>query len=144
MAVTWILVADSSRARIFAKNGRAELTEEAGLIHPESRLHEQELTSDLPGRGSSGMGGERHGVASQVLPKRHEAITFSKQVTHTLEAARTEGRFSRLMVVAPPAFLGMLRDAFSHPLSAMVSHEVNKNLVQMRPRELREHLPARI
>ena len=48
MPVTWIVVADSSRARIFSKNGRTPLREEAGFIHPESRLHEQDLTSDAP------------------------------------------------------------------------------------------------
>ena len=143
MGVTWVLVADSSRARIFSKTGTEPLTEEQGFIHPEARYHEQNLTSDLPGRGA-GVGGERHGVASKTPPKRHEAVTFSKQVADHLEAARTQGRFSKLLVVAPPAFLGMLREQFSSALSTLVSQEINKNLVLLRADHLAEHLPARI
>ena len=143
MAVTWVLVADSSRARIFSKNGREAYVEEAGFIHPESRLHEQQLTSDLPGRDSSRIGRERHSVNSKVPPKRNEAITFSRQVTEHLESARTKGLFSKLAIVAPPAFLGMLREQFSSTLSALVSQEINKNLVQLQPRDLLPLLPAR-
>jgi protein required for attachment to host cells len=143
MAVTWIVVADSSRARFFSKNGRSPFTEVAGLIHPESRLHEQELTSDLPGSdgGGAGAGAQRHGRASKVSPKRHEAITFSKQVADHLESARSEGRFQRLFVVAPPAFLGLLRDHFSSALGTLVTGEVNKNLVLLKPDQIREQLP---
>ncbi|MBI5136251.1 MAG: host attachment protein [Nitrospirae bacterium] len=144
MGVTWVLVADSSRARIFSKNGRGPLKEEAGFIHPEGRLHEQELTSDLPGSASGHIGGERHGVGQRVPPKRHEAITFSKQVTNHLETARAQGQFHKLMVVAPPAFLGMLREQFSHALAHLVSQEINKNLVQLDADILMQHLPARI
>ena len=61
-----------------------------------------------------------------------------------LESARTEGRFQRLFVVAPPAFLGLLRDHFSHALGTLVTGEVNKNLVQLAPDELRHQLPVRL
>lgn len=145
MAVTWVLVADSSRARIFSKNGRDPLMEVSGFIHPESRLHEQALTSDLPGSASSRVGNERHGVGSaKVRPKRHEAITFSKQVTDHLESARTDGKFHRLLVIAPPAFLGMLRDQFGPALAGLVADEVNKNLVSARVEEIRDQLNVRV
>jgi protein required for attachment to host cells len=144
MTVTWVVVADSSRARIFAKNGRDPLTEEAGFIHPESRLHEQELTSDLPGSDGATRGGQRHGKGPRVSPKRHEAITFSKQVADHLESARTDGRFQRLWVVAPPAFLGLLRDHFSAALGGLIRGELNKNLVQLPPDRLRHQLPVRL
>jgi protein required for attachment to host cells len=144
MPVTWVVVADSSRARIFSKNGRTPLREEAGFIHPESRLHVQELTSDLPGSDGATRGGQRHGKAQRTSPKRHEVETFSKQVAEHLEAARSEGRFQRLWVVAPPAFLGLLRDQFSAALGTLVNGEVNKNLVQLGPDELRDQLPVRL
>ena len=145
MAVTWVLVADSSRARIFSKNGREALCEETGFIHPESRLHAQNLTSDLPGSASGHIGGERHGVSpAATSQKQNEFKVFSKQVVDHLESARADGRFHRLLVVAPPAFLGLLRDQFSRSLSGLVSHEINKNLVQLSPGDLLTHLPARI
>jgi protein required for attachment to host cells len=144
MPVTWVLVADKSRARIFSKNGRSPFREEEGFIHPESRMHEQQLTSDLPGSdgGGSNGGGQRHGKGPRVSPKRHEAQVFCKQVADHLEAARAEQRFQRLLVVAPPAFLGLLREQFSPPLGALVTREVNKNLVHLKADELREQLPV--
>lgn len=144
MAVAWVLVADSSRARIFSKNGREAYVEESGFIHPESRLHEQQLTSDLPGSASSHVGGERHGVNAKVPPKQHEAMVFSRQVADHLETARTQGRFNKLAIVAPPAFLGLLREQFSSALSGVVTSEINKNLVQLKPHDLMPHLPARL
>lgn len=145
MVVTWVLVADSSRARIFSKNGREPFREEAGFIHPESRLHEQELTSDLPGSdGGGNSSGQRHGKGSRVSPKRHEAITFSKQVADHLEAARADGRFGRLLIVAPPAFLGLLREHFTPALGTLVTQEINKNLVQLKADQLRAQLPVRL
>jgi len=143
MPVTWVLVADKSRARIFSKNGRSPFREETSLIHPESRLHEQDLTSDLPGSDGGGNGGgQRHGKGPRVSPKRHEAQVFCKQVADHLEAARADRRFQRLLVVAPPAFLGLLREQFSQPLGALVTREVNKNLVHLKADELREQLPV--
>ncbi|MDH4230082.1 MAG: host attachment protein [Nitrospirota bacterium] len=144
MAVTWVLVADSSRARIFSKKNGEPYAEVEGMIHPESRMHEQQLTSDLPGSDSGGGGAERHAYAQRTPPKRHEAMVFSKQVVERLEAARSERCFRDLMVVAPPSFLGMLRDEFSGGLSSMVKREINKNLVQMKTQDLLEHLPRRI
>lgn len=144
MAVTWVLVADSSRARIFSKNGKGGYQEVAGFIHPESRMHDQKLTSDLSGSAQAGVGSERHGVGEKTPPKRHEAVTFSKQVAGHLEQGRTRRAFDKLAVIAPPSFLGMLRDQYSQPLAGMVKQETSKNIVQLAPRDLLPHLPARL
>ncbi|MDH5527486.1 MAG: host attachment protein [Nitrospirota bacterium] len=144
MAVTWVLVADSSRARIFSKNGSGGYREVAGFIHPESRMHDQQLTSDLPGTAAGHAGSERHALGEKTPPKRHEAVTFSKQVTSHLEHARTSRAFDKLAVIAPPSFLGMLREQYSQPLAGMVKQEVTKNIVQLAPRELMPHLPSRL
>jgi len=145
MPVTWVLVADKSRARIFSKNGRSPFREEESFIHPESRMHEQDLTTDLPGREggrANSTSSQRHTVQRRFSPKQHEAVVFCKQVADHLESARAEQRFQRLLVVAPPAFLGMLRDQFSPSLGALVTGEVNKNLVHLKADELREQLPV--
>jgi len=57
----WFIVANSTRARVIAITGRqGQPTEIAAWVHPESRLHEQELTSDLPGRSFDSHGQGRH------------------------------------------------------------------------------------
>ncbi len=85
MTKTWVLVADNSRARIFlAETRNGPLLEIEALAHPESRLHAQELTSDLPGRAFDSGGQGRHAMELEVEPKQHEVHAFAKQISDRL------------------------------------------------------------
>lgn len=60
MKKTMIVVADSYCARIFnVEAAHSTLTEVETLINPEGRLHDRDITSDLPGKmeGVDGSGG---------------------------------------------------------------------------------------
>jgi protein required for attachment to host cells len=145
MADLWVLVADSSRARVFkAEGAEAKLTEVEDLAHPEGHLHEVELTSDLPGRTFDGSGPERHAMQEQTPPKRYEAITFAKRIASRMESARNNHEFGKLVLVAEPRFLGILRDNLSAECVKMITLQVDKNLVQLGVREIRDRLPARL
>ena len=57
MKRTWVLVADSCRARIFsADKSNGPISEIETLAHPEARLHERDITSDVPGHSFSSHG----------------------------------------------------------------------------------------
>lgn len=143
MANTWVLVADSSRARVFRAEGADEhLIEVQDMAHPEGRLHETELTTDLPGRAFDSHGQGRHAMEEETPPKRQEAIRFAKRVGDMLESARTAGDYDRLVVVAEPRFLGLLRDNLSDETIKLVGLEIDKNLVQQAPQVIRDRLPA--
>lgn len=127
----WIVVAESSHARIFRCNKPgAALEEETALVHPESRLHAQNIISDLPGRtfDSSGEGG-RHAMVASTDPKRNEAEVFAREVIAHIESARTGDKFDELILAASPAFLGLLRERMSSALRQRVIHTISKNLV---------------
>ncbi len=143
---TWVVVADSSRARIFkAESALGPLQELASLAHPAGRLHAQELTSDLPGRSfdSSGLGG-RHAMEQNNDPKENEALKFARQIAEYLENGQSDNQFTRLVLVAAPKLLGYLRQSLSHPVVALVSQEIDKNLVQQSAEDIRRHLPERL
>ena len=143
---TWVVVADSSRARIFkAETALGPLQELATLAHPEGRLHAHELTSDLPGRAfdSSGQGG-RHAMEQNLDPKENEALKFARQIAGYLENGQNENQFARLVLVAAPKFLGHLRQSLSDRVVALVSQEIDKNLVQQSAEDIRRHLPGRL
>lgn len=145
MANTWIVTADSSRARIFTvETSRGPLRELDVLLHPEARLHEQDLTTDLPGRAFDSVGEGRHAMGQSVTPKEHEAITFAKEVADYLDKARSEGRYHKLLLVAAPRFLGLLRQNLSAATSGLVGEEIDKNLVQHSAEDIRKHLPERL
>jgi len=144
MAGIWVLAANSSRAYIYStERATGDLKQVEKFDHPEARLHEQELTSDLPGRAFDSGGVGRHAMVQPVEPKRHEAINFAIQIADYLESARNEGKFRKLYIIAAPAFLGLLRERFSASLADLVTQEINKNLVNLHAQDIRNHLPER-
>ena len=74
MPAKCVVVADSNRARIFALQGRDELSELEDLVNPEARQDERELRSDADGRFyGKGERSEGHVAEPSVSPKQHEA-----------------------------------------------------------------------
>ncbi len=145
MKSTWVVVADSTRARIFkADNSVGPLNELETLVHPESRLHERELISDAPGRAFDRAGQGRHAMGQQVSPKQHELEAFAKQLAERLDHARETGELEQLVIVAPPNVLGTLRKALSQEVSRLVTLELDKNLSRLAPQDIRGHLPERL
>lgn len=126
----WVVVAESSHARIFhcSKEGAA-LEEETALVHPESRLHAQDIHSDLPGRAFDSGGEGRHAMSPDTDPKRHEAEVFARELIAHIENARSTSKFDQLILAASPAFLGLLRERMSSALRQRVIHTLSKNLV---------------
>lgn len=145
MKPTWVVVADSTRARILlAENAIGPLREIETLVHPESRLHAQELTTDTPGRVFDSGGQGRHAMGQPVDPKHQERIDFARELTQHLEQARRRGDLRQLIIVASPQVLGELRKAFSPETARLVTQELDKNLAQRGIDEIRRHLPERL
>lgn len=97
MATTWIVAADSSRARILQVAGRQRLDEVENLLNPAGRMNDRELTTDANPR--------RHGPGGQSAPDEpgaveHTVEVFSKRIGDYLEKARTDHRFDQLVLVA--------------------------------------------
>lgn len=124
-AQTWIVVADSARARIFSSERRDrgwELVE--AIEHPEGRAHTPELVTEMPA------------LERGELPKEHEAKVFARQLARRLEAALHRREFQRLVLVAPPELMGLLRKSLSPQVSAVIADEITKDLSQLRQDDL--------
>ncbi|MDD3354472.1 host attachment protein, partial [Zoogloea sp.] len=108
MAITWILVANASLARLYAHLGPKQglqLVKE--ITHPESRMRNADLSSDRAGQMQAA--GSGHGArAQQTPPKLHAARSFAQQLAKELYLGRSRNLFKRAILVAPPAFMGML------------------------------------
>jgi protein required for attachment to host cells len=141
MLNTWIIVAESSRARLFSYHGlKSPLTEFDDLVHSESRLHESELTADLPGRSFDSVGHNRHALEAKNSAKDKQAQLFARQIATYLDAACNDGRLESLIVIAAPRFIGYLRESFTANTRNIISSEISKNLVQMTPEQIRENI----
>lgn len=65
---------------------------------------------------------------------------FAAELVERLGAGRMTGAFQHLILVAPPHFLGLLRESLDAPTSAMVRATLDKDYSQEVVPELVEHL----
>jgi protein required for attachment to host cells len=141
MTKTWVVTAESSRARIFAVENRiSPLRELEDIVHTEGRSPEQEMISDRPGRAFDSVGEGRHAMEKQIEPKRHEAGMFAKRIAERLDLARVKGECEQLVLIAAPEFLGVLRQNLTANTAKLVGKTIDKNLVQKTEAEIRQYL----
>ena len=142
MSDVWILVADGSEARIFsARHRHAPLSLIDTLTHEASRLHPRDLVTDAPGRVHDRFGPGRHSIDNREQVRTEERQRFAREIATHLAEAHRQKRFGELVVMAAPAFLGVLRESFSKPLAAAVIAEVAKDLVAHDPADIQAHVP---
>ena len=140
MKKTWILAAHRSGAKFYEHNGPGSLALVRTIDHPTGRLQDQEIVTDRPGRKHDG-GGSLQGTADpEVDPARHEAETFARSLAAALTEGRNAHAFERLVLVAEPRFLGLLRAELDAPTAAMVLGSVNHELTDAPVADLRAHL----
>jgi len=142
MTIIGVLVADKSRARWYTSNNRSgplKLTD--SWEHPEARMHERELTTDLPGKAFDSAGNGRHAMSAEVSPKQHEAEQFAGQLARMLDKQRNTGAVTRIHLVAPPEFLGLLRKKIHAETAQLIASETALGLTAASAEEVRRHLP---
>lgn len=139
---SWILVANASKAKLFANHGPKkglELLKE--MIHPESRQKNAELVTDRPGfMQSSGNG---HGSRQPATePKQNEARNFAQELAQELQHGRSTNQYNRAILVAPPAFMGLLNNQLDGPTAQIVSDRFEKDYTKASEKELCSHLES--
>ena len=144
MESIWIVVADSSRARILSTNGNNKpLNEIVTLVHPEVRLHEGDLVSDRAGRERN-PGATGHSMGGERAAKEEGTVRFANELCGALESARSRGEFDKLYLIAAPAFLGTIRKHQSSAVQRITGGEVAKNIAIQDLQAIRQHLPERL
>ena len=138
---SWLIVANSSLARVFTLEKRDQLTELKVLEHPESRLHNLDLVSDKPGRAFESVGGARHALEAKTTPKKQEFAIFAKIIADYLEAAHQNGEFDTLYIAANPSLLGLLRQSLHPQTIKAIKGEVDKDVTHLKLQEISSHLP---
>ena len=142
MSTTWILVANASQAKLYANTGpKKGLVVVKDLKHPESREKASDLVSDRPGQMHSPGNGHR---ASQPKtdPKTNEARHFAQELARELNRARSSGQAGRFILVAPPAFMGLLNEKLDGPTAGLVSDRFEKDYTKSSDKELASHLAS--
>jgi len=138
MATTWIVAADSSRARILQVAGRERLVELESMLNPDGRMDDRELTTGAHPRfrGTDGPGSDRQETSAQ----EHATDLFAKRVGHYLEQARNQHRYDELVLIAPPKFLGAVRKELGKEVEKLVVEELPKDLSWFNAREIERYV----
>ena len=139
MTTTWIIAADSSRARVLQVTDREKrLDEIEDLLNPEGRAHDRDLIADAHPRfhGTNGPGSDRE----EMSATEHATELFAKRVGDYLDKARTAHKYDRLHLVAPPKFLGQLRKELGKEVQKLVTEELPKDLSWLKVHDLQERV----
>lgn len=138
----WILVSDACRATLYATHKREDEWQVVGTYtHPESRLKNSDLTPTDPGHSAKSKGGSRHTVLEpETTPKQAEMEHFAQQLAVVLSAGATNRTFDTVVLVAPPHFLGLLRQRLSTETEKRLVTVVNKDYTYADAHEARRRL----
>lgn len=140
MAKTWILVANASQARIYLRNGiKSELSLVKEMVHPESRMKNAELVTDRAGY-MQGTGNGHGSKQPQTEPKQNEALHFAQELAQELNHGRCNQQFERIVLVAPPAFMGLLGEKIDVQTAKLVDDKIGKDYTQSNEKELISYL----
>jgi protein required for attachment to host cells len=145
MPTTWIVVADSSRARMFrSTTGSRQISEVLDLVNPAAREPSRDLVTDADGRvfARGGRGQPTHASVPRADPVEHETELFAKRVTEAIEKGRVDTHYEELCLIAAPKFLGLLRANLGKEARKLVTREIDKDLSQKTDKEILEYLHA--
>lgn len=147
---THIVVADQARARFFdGETPATPLHLIAELSDSKARMHDRDFTSDKPGRtfnpGAATVGRRgtvrRSSTGGEKQAHRHEAELFARRVADALNVTRKSHPFERVILVAEPGFLGLLRGALPKEFESLHVTSVAKDLSHEPEEVVRKNLP---
>jgi protein required for attachment to host cells len=138
---TWLLVADGQRAKVFETEDRgAEFRNVGDMARTTDLPKSGDILADKPGRTFDSVGAGRHAKENPTDPRRQLKREFADTVVDALRKAMLAKRFDRLILVAPPAFMGDLRTELPKDLKDKVAHEVTSDLTNTPEQDLPSHL----
>lgn len=131
MRTGWVLVADSTQARLLEYHKDA-LQPVQQFEHPESRDQGRDLMGSRPNQNQH----VEQGHPEPQGLRDDESKRFAKELSTFLSTAHAQNRFRELVLVADPRFLGMLRSEIAKPVAGCVTSSIDKSAVRMKPAEL--------
>ena len=132
----WVVVGDGEKALFFRNEGdglypNLEVLDVLEQENPKT----SEQGTDRPGRVHSSMGMHRSAMQETNWHKL-EKHRFAKEIADALYTAAHRGRYSKLVIAAPPMTLGDIRKALHKEVSEKVVAEISKDLTNMPKNEI--------
>lgn len=110
------------------------------IPHPQGRMQNQDIDTDKLGRVFDSFGEGRHSTSPKQEPTEHIAQQFALELAEMLNKGRLTNAYDKLVLIAEPKFLGVLRAALDKNTESLVIQTVNKELLDVKEDELSEYL----
>ena len=138
----WVVVCDGATALVMENVGNwLKPSLKTREVYNQPDLSTHEIGSSPPGRSFSSVGSGRSSVTQTDWHDESERA-FLEQLADRLHAAVVAGQVKGLVVVAAPRALGVLRQAYSPHVKAVLRGEVHKDFVKLPVHEIEKHLAA--
>jgi protein required for attachment to host cells len=137
MDVTWILVADRERARLFAQEPGRETLEEIADYFNHGHAAGVELM-----RSMSRTHGRLIHHPSEPMHGTYDD-TFARELATVLERGLHEQCYARLVLIAPARFLAALHAGLRKRVRACIAYEIDDDLTLAAARDIRAYLRPR-
>ena len=136
---TLVIQADDERARFLENRGIGK-----GLkVLSEMHVGDQELLeaeyADAPGRETAAPGMARHALDPRSSEEEQARELFLRRVVEAAGKIWAAGNHRRIVLSAAPKVLGKLRELLPAPMREAVVVELNKDLLNIDPRDLPRH-----
>ena len=130
MKKVWILVANQAEAQIYSSDRlQGNLMLVGGLVNKQGTTHPRDLVSDAPGRAFDSIGLGRHAMEPNTGIKQEQRRRFVKEIVERLQSAYSKGVFDKLVLLAAPAVLGVVRKTLTADLEKVVIKEIPKDVI---------------
>jgi protein required for attachment to host cells len=137
--IIWFCVADAGHVRVKDATARtAPLPTVTTLRHD---VYEHGRYEEPPKMQES-FGSARHGITDPDSPVRRDKREFAHLVADYLSEAAKHDKYERLILAAPPQFLGDLRAALSAKARKRVAGEIAKDITKESDAELLARMAA--
>ena len=141
ITITWVIVANAERCRALEERRRGGALKE--LEAWDCRQTEQDRRH---AHHEPAVSGPRFGFGRSVVnPRDLEAQAerrFLTRYAHQLGLASIKGRYERLILIATPPALGVLRERLGRPVQRCVERTAACDCVGVTPEALRERVRA--
>ncbi len=131
MSITWVLVANTRSAILYENPGPNK-----GLTLVKKIATEQNGSEKAQPIGAM----DRSDWHRPDELQRQRAKVFARKLADELRLARTGKQFSRAILIAPAAFMGLLNAELDSPTAQQVSARMEKDYTKLTVNELREEL----
>ncbi|MBU6248754.1 MAG: host attachment protein [Xanthomonadaceae bacterium] len=141
MTSTWILVADAARARVFESDRPGGAwTVVSCFSNPDGHAPGRHATTDRAPRVAESVGTTRHAIEPHTSLRDKSTERFARTLCDELERGCSERRCERLVLVAPPRFLGALHGVLDPALRERVSGELHNDFTTLPEPDVRERV----